>query len=333
VSRAGGAATTGDPSRGLAVAIVIPAYRAASSIEGVLRAIPGWVKAIVVVDDASPDDTSSVVRALGDPRVTLLRHDANRGVGGAMTTGYGEALKLGADIVVKMDADGQMDAAQLPRLLEPLLAGRADHAKGNRFSTGAHLQGMPGLRLFGNAALSFLAKACSGQWHVFDPTNGYTATHRRALESIDLARLHPRYFFETSMLVVLSVARAVVEDVAIPARYLGEASHLSVRRTLVEFPPLLLRYGAWRFLKSYLVHDFNATSLLVVLGLPSFVFGVVDGIAVWTHSLVTGRFAATGTVIIPTLAIVLGFQMLLHALMLDVQNAPRRPLQGGPGPG
>jgi dolichol-phosphate mannosyltransferase len=325
--------TAADPARGMNVGIVIPAFQAERTIGDVLRAIPDWVKAIVVVDDASPDGTSAAARSVADPRVTILRSDRNRGVGAAMATGYREALRLGSDIVVKMDADGQMDAAQLPRLLEPILSGRADHAKGNRFSTSAHLHGMPSVRLFGNAGLSFLVKACSGNWHVFDPTNGYTATHRRALAAIDLSRVHARYFFETSMLVLLSVARAVVEDVPMPARYRGEASHLSVRRTVLEFPPLLVRYGAWRFLKTYLVHDFNATSLLVVLGLPSFLFGVLDGLSVWIHSVVTGRFAATGTVIIPTLAIVLGFQMLLHALMLDVQNVPRRPLQAGPGPG
>ena len=311
------------------VAFVVPAYRAERTIAGVIRAAPPLVETIVVVDDASPDGTSQAARDAGDARVVVLRHDVNQGVGGAVATGYREALARGADVVVKVDADGQMSMEDLPRLLEPVLAGRADYAKGNRFSTSSHLEQMPAIRLFGNAALSFLVKSCSGAWHVFDPTNGYTAIHRRALEAIDLDRTDRRWFFESSMLVCANVARAVIEDVPMRARYAEEGSHLSIRRVLVQFPPRMVRMAAWRFLKQYLIHDFNATSVLVLLGLPTFLFGVVDGVLVWLHSARTGAFAPTGTVMIPVLATILGFQMLLHALMLDVGGAAKRPLQAG----
>src|SRR3989442_1303810 len=120
-------------AKGLRVAVIIPAYRAADTIEKVLDGIPAWVEAIYVVDDASQDETAARIRACCDPRVHLLVHDVNFGVGGAMVTGYRHALLQGMDICVKMDADDQMDPAYLQELIEPLVAGRADYTKGNRF--------------------------------------------------------------------------------------------------------------------------------------------------------------------------------------------------------
>jgi glycosyltransferase involved in cell wall biosynthesis len=321
------AVTQGERRR---IAVVIPAYQAAASIAAVIAGIPAWVETIIVVDDGSADETAETARGAGDPRVQVARHRENRGVGAAMATGYRLGLDAGAEVLVKMDADGQMDPEQLAGILEPVLSGRADYAKGNRFHSRNDLTAMPALRLLGNAALSFLTKLSSGAWHVFDPANGYTAIHRDALLALDRRRLHRRYFFESSMLVSLTVARAVIEDVPIPARYGSETSHLSVWRALVQFPLLHLRYAIWRFVKLYLLLDFNACSLLTLLGTPLMLFGLAQGAWVWYRSSVTATFASTGTVMLPTLAIIVGFQMLLHALLLDVGNAPRRPLQQRP---
>lgn len=309
------------------VAVVIPAYQAAGSIASVIAGIPERVRTIIVVDDGSTDDTAQAARGAGDRRVRVTSHPENQGVGAAMLTGYRIGLEAGADILVKMDADGQMDPRQLGAILEPVVAGRADYAKGNRFHSRNDLTGMPALRLLGNAALSFITKLSSGAWHVFDPANGYTAIHRDALRALDWHRVHRRYFFESSMLVSLTVARAVIEDVRIPAQYGQETSHLGIVRTLVEFPLLHLGYGLWRFVKLYVLLDFNACSLLTLLGAPLLLFGVVNGLYVWYRSSTTGDFASTGAVMLPTLAIIVGFQMLLHALLLDVGNPPRRPLQ------
>lgn len=311
----------------LKVAVVIPAYRAAETIQRVLAGIPAWVDAIYVVEDASPDDTAEKAAAARNRRVRLLRHRENRGVGGAMTTGYKQALLDGVDICVKMDADGQMDPEYLPHLIEPLVAGRADYAKGNRFHDAAALRRMPLARRVGNAGLSFLIKAASGQWNIFDPTNGYTAIHRSALEGVDIARLHPRYFFESSMLIRLREIGALVEDVPMPALYNGETSHLSAVRALVEFPALLLREGLKRVLWQYFVADFNAVSLFLVCGIPLALFGFVFGAYHWIVNARAGTFASTGTVMVAVLPLILGFQLLLQALVLDVQNTPRRPLQ------
>jgi dolichol-phosphate mannosyltransferase len=316
--------------QGLKVAVVIPAYRAAATIQKVVAEIPAWVDTVYVVDDASPDDTAARLAAVGDRRVRRIAHESNRGVGAAMATGYRQALADGAEICVKMDADGQMDPAHLPQLIEPLAAGRADYAKGNRFHDAAALRKMPRVRRIGNAGLSFLIKAASGQWHIFDPTNGYTAIHRDALAALELGRLHPRYFFESSMLIRLREIDAVVEDVPMPARYDNEQSGLSVGRALVEFPWLLFRYGLKRILWQYFLADFNAVSLFLAAGAPLVAFGLGFGSYQWIESYLTGTLASTGTVMLAVLPLILGFQLLLQALVLDVQSAPRRALQGRP---
>lgn len=144
------------------IAVVIPAFRVAAHVERVIRGIPALVSDIIVIDDASPDETSRIVTALSDPRVHLLRHEQNGGVGAAMISGYRHALALGADVVVKMDGDDQMDPAHLPSLIEPITAGEADYTKGSRFFYTRQLRQMPLVRRIGNLGLSFLTKASSG---------------------------------------------------------------------------------------------------------------------------------------------------------------------------
>jgi dolichol-phosphate mannosyltransferase len=309
------------------VAVIVPAYQCGRTIENVLGGIPAWVDAIYVVDDASLDDTSSRVRAVADPRVRLIVHDVNRGVGGAMMTGYRAALDEHIDVFVKMDADNQMDPGYLRELVEPLLAARADYAKGNRFTNSAALQQMPVVRRVGNVGLSFLVRAASGQWHVFDPTNGYTAIHRAALAALPFRSLDPRYFFESSMLIALRLIGAVVEDVPIPCRYGDEVSHLPIGRTLLRFPWLLLRKGAGRILAQYFVRDFTPISLLLVCGVPLVAFGALFGLYHWITSYFTHRLTSTGTVMVAVLPFMLGVQFLLQAFILDIQTTPLRALQ------
>jgi glycosyltransferase involved in cell wall biosynthesis len=309
------------------IAAVIPAYFAADSIARVIAEIPAWVDTIYVVDDASIDGTGAAAAAANDRRVQIIRHERNRGVGAATVTGYGRAFIDGADICVKMDADGQMDPAYLPELIEPLVSGRADYVKGNRFHDATALRSMPLTRRIGNAGLSFLIKAASGQWHIFDPTNGYTAIHRSALGALELSRLHPRYFFESSMLIRLKEVGALIEDVPIPARYGDEQSHLSVGHTLMEFPWLLMKSGLKRILWQYFVADFNAVSLFLLTGLPLILFGAGFGVYHWILSLLNRTLASTGTVMLAVLPFILGFQLILQALVLDVGSTPPRPLQ------
>lgn len=312
------------------VAVVIPAYRVAAQIERVVQGIPHWVQHVIVVVDASPDDTYQRVCALrerGHERLVVLRHETNRGVGGAMQTGFREALRLGASIVVKMDGDDQMDPAQLPALIAPLVAGQADMTKGNRYASAASVRSMPLVRIMGNVGLTFLVKAASGYWNIFDPANGFVALRREVLESLDIERLPERYFFESGLLIELGIRRAVVQDVNMPARYADERSSLSIGRTLLGFPPRLswglIRRLFWR----YFVHDFSPVSLFLVAGLTLFLSGSVYGAARWWQLNVRDdAFAPTGEIVAVAMAILLGVQFLLQATVLDVTGVPRTPI-------
>jgi len=308
------------------VCVVIPAYRAARTIRTVLVGLPSFVQHVIVVDDASDDETSKAANDVGDARLVLLRHEVNQGVGGATWSGYQEAIRLKADIVVKMDSDGQMDPAWLVPLIMPVWTGRADYAKGNRFLHSRELDAMPLLRRVGNTGLSFLVKIASGCWGVFDPANGYTAISTHALRHLDSKRVGRRYFFETSLLIELGLARAVVEDVHIPARYGNEASGLSEVGILLQFPPRLFAAAARRIWIQHLVRDFGLLAVFLITGLCLATFGAAFGSYHWYHSLIAGVGAPGGTVMIAALCLVLGLQCLLQAVLLDVQSQPKEPL-------
>lgn len=313
--------------KNVATAVVIPAFCEESRIQGVLAGVPAWVDHIVVVDDASTDQTYEMAKRFDDPRLVVERHTQNQGVGRATLTGWSKAMELGARILVKMDADGQMDPGVLPVLIDPIRRAEADYVKGNRFLHARKLAQMPWSRRIGNICLSFMAKLASGYWPVFDPTNGYVAIDAAVIPLLDQAHIHPRFFFENSMLLELGLNRAVVRDVYIPARYGDKISHLSQGRALLEFPPLLLRGFIRRMVLQYFVRDFTAASLFFMAGFVSSVFGLWWGIYHWWASAQAGVATPTGTVMIAVLPLMLGLQLVLQALVMDVQNVPREPLQ------
>lgn len=310
------------------MAVVIPAFKVARHIAEVVSTIPPSVSAIIVVDDASPDDIAGALRDIHDPRLRIVRHERNRGVGGAVMTGYDEALRLGCDVMVKVDGDGQMDPDRIGDLIAPIAAGRADYTKGNRFLHATELQRMPGLRRFGNTILSFMTKCASGYWSLYDPANGFTAIHGAVWRMLRRDRIDPRFFFESSMLIELGCARAVVEDVAIPARYAGESSSLSVARTAFEFPWKLARGFLRRLRMWYFLYDFTPVSLFLAAGPLLVLFALVFGGIHWYQSYRTGVPATIGTVMIAVVSLILGFQLVLQALALDMQSGPRMPIQG-----
>jgi len=305
--------------------VVIPAYNAEARLEKVAAGVLPRVDGLVIVDDCSRDGTAAAAERLAaaDPRVRVVRHAANQGVGGAVLTGYRLSRELGAGIVVKMDSDDQMDPAHLPALIRPILNRQADYAKGNRFLHDHELQRMPAKRRFGNMGLSFLTKLASGYWNIFDPTNGYTAISAAVIPLLDLARIDRRFFFETSLLLELGRLRAVVQDVSIPARYQDEQSSLSEWKTLVEFPPKLVRGFFRRIATQYFLRDFTAVSLFLVAGLAGVVFGLAWGVVKWVQGSLAGVPATTGTVMIAVLPLILGMQLLLQAAVLDIQNVPK----------
>ncbi|HEY7065105.1 MAG TPA: glycosyltransferase family 2 protein [Chloroflexota bacterium] len=305
------------------VYLVVPCYNVAPQVGGVIAAMPDFVDGLVAVDDGSKDDTAAVLREALDGRVLLVCHPENRGLGAAMATGFQKAVELGAEIMVKVDGDGQMDLAYLPALLDPLVEESYPYAKGNRLFDADALAAMPRVRLLGNFVLTFLTKLASGYWHVVDPQNGYVAIQRRTWELLDHRRIASGYFFENDMLVHLNLLRARVKDVPMPARYQDERSSLRVGRIIPQFTWLLLRRTLYRFYMKYMLRDFSPIALFVLTGLPLFLWGAAFGAWAWWDSARQGLYASTGTVMLSVLPLLVGFQLLLQALVLDIQESPR----------
>jgi len=316
----------GSDPRDPVVAVVMPAYRVADQIGRVLDLCPPIVKRIFVVDDASPDQTGDTVLASRDPRVVLLRHSTNQGVGGSMATGFRSALEFGADIVVKCDGDGQMDPGDIPQLIRPIVEGRADFAKGCRFHHASELHTMPRIRFLGNIGLTFLTKLASGYWHVLDPQNGFLAFRAEILRRLPLHRLARGYFFENDMLIRLNILQARAADVPLPSRYFDETSSLRPARVLFEFPFRLLA-GFWRrVFWRYVFYDVSPAAMFLFFGTLLFAFGFFYGGYHWVVNAIRGMPTPTGTVIVAAVPFILGFQLLLEAVVLDIHNSPR------PGP-
>ena len=309
--------------------IVIPAYRVSRFIVDLVKTIGSDISQIVVVDDACPENSGKIVEKefLGDSRVKVIYHVQNQGVGAAMVTGYKYSLENGADIVVKLDGDGQMDPGLIPALLDPILSGRADYSKGNRFFMIESLKGMPALRIFGNSALSFLSKFAHGYWNIMDPTNGFIAIHSLVLERIPLDKLENRYFFENDMLFRLSTLRAVVADVPMDSKYGDEQSSLRISKVLKDFPPKFLVRVVKRVGYNYFLRDFTACSLELVVGLLMVGFGSIFGAYMWTKNLSLGVASSAGTVMLAGLPVLVGLNLLIAALSYDISNIPTVPLQ------
>jgi len=316
-------------SHDIKIAIVIPCFKVENHIRDVVRGIPSYVTMVVLVNDCSPDDTPALIDQIAreyDQRVVALHHAVNQGVGGATMTGMRYAYDNHADIVVKMDGDGQMDPEYLPDLLLPIIRGQADFTKGNRFASSDVLKKMPVIRLIGNSGLSFLNRLASGYWNILDPTNGYFAMRSELVVKFSENALDKRFFYESSQLIELGICRAVVQDIPMRTIYGEEVSSLSARKALVEFPPKLL-FGLCR--RIWITKILLATTPEFILGFLGFLllaFGAIWGSYHWIHSMVAGQTASAGTVMFAALPCMLGLQMLLFALLFDIQSVPATPL-------
>lgn len=312
-------------SRDIRIGVVIPCYRVTKHILDVIASIPATADKIYIVDDACPDKTGEYVAAhCRDPRLHVLYHPQNQGVGGAVITGWQQALADGCDIVAKIDGDGQMDGRLLPRFVLPIIHGHADYTKGNRFYRPESLHKMPAGRLIGNALLSFVSKISSGYWHVFDPLNGYTCVSAAVLRLLPLDKISRRYFFESDMLFRLNTLQALVVDIPMQSVYADERSHLFFSRNALPFAGGYLKNFFKRIAYNYFLRDFSLASLELVFGLFFFLFGLCFGGYYWRLSIVTGEPATAGTVMVAALPLIVGFQLLMSFLNYDMSARPTR---------
>lgn len=308
------------------ICCVIPAYRAAGTIVDVVGECLLHASYVVVVDDACPEGSGEVARAAyrNNPVVRIVNRERNGGVGAAMKTGIALALELGADVIVKIDADGQMDPAYIETIgalfsQDPSLV----CIKGNRFFDSEVIHLMPKARLFGNAMLSLFAKGASGYWNVIDPTNGYLAFNADLLKLLPWQRFADSYFFEISVLCELGLKHLPILELEMPTIYTGAPSSLSIRRVLLEFPPRLFAMTCRRILVQYFLFDVNLGTLCAVFGSLLLLFALIFGGYEWAQSVVTHVGRSTGTVMVAVLTFLMGFQLMLNALMFDVQFSQR----------
>jgi glycosyltransferase involved in cell wall biosynthesis len=305
----------------LKIAAVVPAYNESKLIGKTIMTMPDYVDHIVVINDCSTDDTSAQARAVGDPRVTVIDHEVNTGVGGSIVDGHRRALELGADVNVVMAGDAQMDPAFLPDLLDPIADHGYEFTKANRFYSRTSYAGMPFMRVLGSIALSFATKVASGYWNLFDPQNGYTAVRRSALNRVSLDRIARGYSFENDLLIWLNIANARAKDVPVPAAYGEEVSSMRLHKVVVPIGSLLF-FGFWRrMMLKHVLQSFSAVALLFFSGLALVTFGLAVGVWVLVETL-GPPVATTGSVLLCVGPLLTGIHLLVNSLMLDIQSTP-----------
>ena len=305
--------------------VIIPYYKSGDLLIDVLDKIPELIDFVYIVDDCSPVPLPEISMVNYSFEIITIRHQSNQGVGGAMKTGFEKALE-NKEIAYffKVDSDDQMDLSQISNLREHLVKNESDFVKGNRLYDIRIIKRMPFVRRFGNLALSFITKMCTGYWSVQDPTNGYFGISRDALEQLDLDKLHNSYFFETSLLGELFLQDAVISSVKMPPIYKNEVSNMNVFLIPFEFLPKLFAIFFKRIYYKYFLFDLNIGSIYLFLSIISFVFGLSFGYYHYHKNLNLGLTTPAGTVIIFALAILISFNLFLSWLDFDTKNYPKK---------
>jgi dolichol-phosphate mannosyltransferase len=306
------------------IAVVIPCYKVRNHISKVINKIDKRVNRIYIVDDFCPEQTGRYLkRSLKDSRLRILFHKSNCGVGAAVMTGYKEALKDNAQVIIKIDGDGQMDPTLMWNFINPIIEGKADYTKGNRFYDLEEILAMPTVRIIGNTVLSFMNKVSSGYWNIFDPTNGYTAIHSDVLKLLPLKKISNRYFFESDMLFRLNTLKAVVVDVPMNAKYGKESSNLNIRSILFEFFMKHLKNTFKRIFYNYYLRDLSVASFELPLGICFLLFGLIFGVQRWIHFAELGVAAGSGTVMLSAIPLLISVQFILAFINYDINSIPK----------
>jgi glycosyltransferase involved in cell wall biosynthesis len=314
----------GNPQETHSICVVIPAYKVSKHLVKVVESIGPEVSKIIVVDDACPEFSGEILRKqVSDFRLEIIQHTVNKGVGGAVKTGYRRALEQGFAVIVKIDGDEQMDSSKISDLIEPILNNRSDYTKGNRFFGVEAIQQMPKVRIVGNLVLTFMTKFSTGLWHIFDANNGFTAIRRSTLETLNLDKIDNRYFFESDMLFRLNIIQARVSDIPLPALYGEEQSNLKIKRVLFEFPIKHARNYLKRIVYTYYLRDFNLASVELPVGLLLSGFAIVLGGYNWIRGIITTTPTETGTLILIAMCFLSGLQLLLAFLSHDTNNSKK----------
>jgi len=302
------------------VSVVVPAHNEEKLIAETIGGIPQFVDRIYVVDDRSSDGTVEAVRAMADPRVELIEHERNLGVGGAIITGYKQARDDKMIVTAVMAADAQMDPGDLEMLMGAVARGDVDYAKANRLFTGQAWEVIPRYRYLGNAVLSLLTKIASGYWHVADSQSGYTAISLPYLELLDLDRIYQRYGFPNDLLVHLNVWNARVRDYpSRPIYGVGERSGIRLRKVVPTISWLLVKGFFWRMREKYVIRDFHPLVFFYALGFLATLLGLGLGIAELVLRIM-GNAITPATIVLVALLLISGSQFTLFAMWFDMES-------------
>ena len=307
--------------KGKSVAVVVPCYNEEKQIVKVITSMPDFVDRIVIVDDASIDNTSRVVEewAKKDPRIVLLRHEQNQGVGGAIATGYKWARDNDMDTAVVMAGDAQMDPEDLPALLDPVVVDGVNYSKGNRLIWRGSFKMIPAKRFFGNSVLSFLTKIASGYWHISDSQTGYTVADRNVLHTVDWDRMYKRYGQPNDLLITLNIHDFRVRDVPIrPVYGVGERSGIKARRVIFTISHVLLKGFLRRMWQKYVVRDFHPLVLFYLLGTLMMIVGTLFLIRVIWGWIATGDAPVLSSIAM-LFAYNMGLQSIFFAMWFDME--------------
>jgi glycosyltransferase involved in cell wall biosynthesis len=308
---------------GKTVGVVMPAYNEELLLKPTLDGLPDFVDRIYIVDDASRDSTREHARAaaVNDPRIAVLTHERNSGVGAAVVTGYRRAIEDRMEVVCVINGDNQMDPDEMINFATPVARGEVDYAKANRLFTGKAWELIPHYRYLGNAVLSRLTKIASGYWHVADAQAGYTAISLEALERLDLDRVYPRYGYPNDLLVKLNVWNARVRDVpSRPIYGIGERSGIRLRKVIPTLSWLLFKGFWWRLGQKYVIRDFHPLVFFYIFGLLMSVSGFALGVAQAILRYGFGVAATAGTVVLIALLLMFGLMFTLFAMWFDMET-------------
>ncbi len=301
------------------IGVVVPAYNVEKKVVDVLSTMPEFVDRIFVVDDKSSDNTAQAAEKLADEKVMVIHHEHNSGVGGAIVTGYKQAVKEGIDVCAVMAGDNQMDPTELESVVQPVVSGDVDYVKGNRFSYGTSWQVMPKYRFIGNATLSLLTKIASGYWKLSDFQTGYTAISLSTLQKLPLKKIYRRYGFPNDILVKCNVINARVLEVPVKPIYNDERSGIRLWKVIPKISWLLIKDFLWRLSEKYLKRDFHPLIFFYFFGAIAFFIGSAFGLYLLIYRIAAGPVSGTSA-LFAALFFLFGVQSLFFAMWFDMDT-------------
>jgi len=305
------------------IAALVPAYNEEKLVSRVIEGMPAFIDHIIIVDDSSQDETAKIVENSKDKRVIFIKHAQNTGLGGAIKSAVAKAREMKVDIGVVMAGDNQMDPIYLPSLLDPICEDGYDFTKLNRFYSSEGFANMPKHRVFGSLALALLTRVASGYWHLIDPQNGYVAYGPRVLNELNFEGLNQGYALENDVLINLNILGMRIKEIPGKIIYADEKSTMNLWKIIPSFTVFLFGGFFRRIFKKYVLRGFHPIAIFMVFGSILFFGGLAFGLYHWHLSTITGVAATTGTVMLSVMPVLMGFEMLLWSLILDIQEEPK----------